>query len=220
LTRLAADSVNGWNLPYQIDGQPVAIWLAYANGDYASSLPVARARAQGQAIGSICVNAADIGDILDVERYDATPQQAAGWVQARRAVGVDPSVYCSLSTWPEVQQVFADANVAPPHYWVAAYPGPGIVVPAGAVAHQYEDAGAYDATICLDYWPGIDPIPDPPDATKEDDNVTSLIVDNQVHVWGPGPNGSTCHWWQQIGGNPSPKPPWFMEVLTTTPVAP
>lgn len=93
--------------------------------------------------------------VLDVETGDATPAQAPGWVLMRRAAGVDPSVYCNTSTWPDVKQAFAAAGVAPPHYWVAQYDGDP-TIPAGAVAKQHTSAGPYDLSSVADVWPGID----------------------------------------------------------------
>jgi hypothetical protein len=104
------------------------------------------------------------GHVLDVENGDASPTQAPGWVTMRRATGADPSVYCNTSTWPSVQAAFTAAGVAQPHYWVAAYPGTGPNIPAGAVAHQYVDEGNYDLSVVADFWPGVDqgdPMTDP-----------------------------------------------------------
>lgn len=101
------------------------------------------------------------GVVLDVERGDAAPAQAPGWVQRRRAAGMDPSVYCSISLWPAVRAAFHAAGVAEPHYWVAGYPAGGAVIPGGAIAHQYADpltsGGQWDLSVVADYWPGIDP---------------------------------------------------------------
>lgn len=102
----------------------------------------------------------DDGHVLDVEPGDATPAQAVGWVQRRRAAGVDPTVYCGLSTsgysWAQVRAAFQAAGVAEPHYWVAAYPGIGPALYPGSVAHQYANPGPYDLSVVADYWPGVD----------------------------------------------------------------
>lgn len=100
------------------------------------------------------------GHVLDVETGDATPAQAPGWVLMRRQAGADPSVYCSASAWPTVRAAFTAAGVAQPHYWIAAYPGGGPVIPAGAVAHQWADETItghhYDQSVVADFWPGVD----------------------------------------------------------------
>lgn len=104
------------------------------------------------------------GHVLDVEYRLATPDQAPGWVQMRRAAGADPSVYCGLSAWPTVQAAFTAAGVAQPHYWLAHYDNVASV-PSGAVAKQYIDApssgGHYDLSAVADYWPGVDSTPAP-----------------------------------------------------------
>lgn len=100
------------------------------------------------------------GHVLDVEQGDATPLQAPGWAQMRRAAGQDPSVYCSYGVWGAVQAAFTRAGVAQPHYWIAAYPGPGAVLYPGSVAHQYRDTGFngenVDVSVVADFWPGVD----------------------------------------------------------------
>jgi hypothetical protein len=101
------------------------------------------------------------GHILDVEAGCSTPGNAPGWVVRRRAAGIDPTVYCSLSAWPTVKVAFANAGVAEPHWWIAAYPGNGPNLYPGAVAHQYADPGPLDLSVVADYWPGVDPKPAP-----------------------------------------------------------
>jgi hypothetical protein len=100
------------------------------------------------------------GHVLDVEKGDATPDEAPGWVTMRRAAGIDPSVYCNTSDWPAVRAAFTAAGVPEPHYMVAHYDGVANI-PAGAVAKQYindpDSGGHYDLTCVADYWPGIDP---------------------------------------------------------------
>lgn len=95
------------------------------------------------------------GHVLDVETGDATPAESVDWVLMRRAAGADPSVYCNTSTWAAVRAAFAARGVAEPHYWLAQYDGIQIV-PAGAVAKQFTDAGQYDRSVVADYWPGVD----------------------------------------------------------------
>ncbi len=101
------------------------------------------------------------GHVLDVEDGNATPAQAPNWVKMRRAAGCDPTIYCSLSIWGRVKQAFNNQGVAPPHYWIAAYPGSGPQLYAGAVAHQYANPGPVDISVVASYWPGVDPKPIP-----------------------------------------------------------
>lgn len=106
--------------------------------------------------------ATDDGQVLDVERGAANPDQAPGWVRRRRAAGQIPTVYCSQALWATVRAEFARQDVAEPLWWIAAYPGTGPnTVPDGAVAHQFAgentgSGGHYDLSAVLDYWPGVD----------------------------------------------------------------
>jgi hypothetical protein len=138
------------------------------------------------------------GLVLDREPGDATAAEAVDWVLMRRRAGVDPWVYCSLSDWPACRNAFAARNVAEPHWWVAAYPGPTDshgtpVIPAGAVAHQYTDATRPDGThhwdesIVADYVPGIDPAPNP---VHTEDDMFKFIADLSTPI-GPGQAGYT-----------------------------
>jgi hypothetical protein len=113
---------------------------------------------------SICVTATGAARVLDVEKGDATPEQAPGWVTAQRDAGeAYPVVYCNQrNTWPAVKAAFAAQHVDPPLYWVADYvndPSQVPELPAGAIALQYYDYGGYDASVIADYWPGLDEPP-------------------------------------------------------------
>lgn len=119
------------------------------------------------------------GHVLDVEPGDATPAEAPGWVTRRRAAGVDPTVYCNLSTWPTVRAEFRRQGVAEPHYWIARYDNHAEMI-AGAVAKQYADPathgrGHYDLSIVADHWPGVDTPTVEDDMTKEDRALLDLI---------------------------------------------
>jgi hypothetical protein len=116
------------------------------------------------------------GHVLDCELGDAGPAQCPDWVRRRRAAGVDPTVYCSWSAWPEVKSAFAAAGVTPPHWWISGYPGPvdssgHPIIPTGAVAHQWIDHGLYDESMVADYWPGVDLVFHP----LEDDMPRAVI---------------------------------------------
>lgn len=163
--RTMYDSVSPWAIP--ADAEMVA---GYVDGLYMWKLSD-WARFPHAVKVRIAVHAStNDGHVLDCELGDATPAQCPGWAQMRRAAGVDPTVYCSYAVWPEVQQAFARAGVPQPHYWVAAYPGNGAQLYDGAVAHQYADRGPngenVDISVVADYWPGVDPPPTPPPASK------------------------------------------------------
>jgi hypothetical protein len=116
----------------------------------------------------------DSGQVLDVERGDATPAQSVDWVLMRRRAGADPSVYCNTSTWPAVRAAFQARAVAEPHYWIAQYDGQA-AIPPGAIAKQYynNDAAGYDLSIVADYWPGVD---DPTEADMIDQQSIDAIA--------------------------------------------
>jgi hypothetical protein len=105
------------------------------------------------------------GHVLDVEPGDATSAQAPGWAAMRRRAGVEPTIYCNLSTWPSVRAEFQRQAVAPPSYWIARYDRlafiPGDWQALGCVAKQYagDVAPGIDISCVLDYWPGVDPAP-------------------------------------------------------------
>lgn len=150
--RTMYDAVTPANIP--LDAQMVA---GYVDGRYAWK-PADWARFPSAVHVRIAAfPQTNDGTVLDIERGDATPEQGPGWVLMRRAAGVDPSVYCSLGDWASVRAAFDAANVAQPHYWIAAYPGIGAALYDGAVAHQHTDAGPYDLSVVADHWPGIDP---------------------------------------------------------------
>lgn len=105
----------------------------------------------------IAVFASTRAKCLDVEKGNATPQQAPGWAKNQRALGEDPWVYCSrLSTygWQAVQDAFNAQHVAHPWYFVADYTTPRgtLMVLNGhvAIAHQYADFGPLDASALTD----------------------------------------------------------------------
>lgn len=154
MTRKMADAVNPDNIPVGV----YPLVAGYINGPVSQWPAAGWARHAGRSIlVRITVFAStNDGHVLDVEQGDATPAQAPGWVKMRRAAGTDPTVYCSEAVWPAVRKAFAAAKVPEPHYWVAAYPGEGQVIPAGAIAHQYVDLGPLDESVVADYWPGVD----------------------------------------------------------------
>src|SRR5690349_11591661 len=102
------DSTN----PYDIPVDATAMVAGYIDGLY--KWPLAGwARFKGQIGVRIAVSyLSDDGHCLDVERGDAEPVDAPGWVAMRRRAGIDPSVYCNFSTWAAVRAAFAAQRVA------------------------------------------------------------------------------------------------------------
>lgn len=200
------DSTNWQAIP--ADAQMVA---GYIDGPYAWPAD-AWLRFRSVPHVYITIDTHDIGNVLDVENGDATPAMAVGWVQLRRAAGTDPTVYCSESVWQTVRDQFTASGVAEPHYWIAWYNTPATLddVP-GAVAKQYANSqtsgGDYDLSIVADYWPGVDPVPDP--AYKEVDvatgtNITVVRGNGRDDYYYTDSSGNVWHEWpyQDAQGNP------------------
>jgi hypothetical protein len=132
------------------------------------------------------------GHVLDCEPGNGTPAESVDWVLLRRAAGVDPTVYCGRNTWwPDIRAAFKARGVAEPHYWVADY---GVdqnnpQIPPGSLALQYRNAGPYDLSAVADYWPGVDPAPQPapvtPSARRENDMHVDLEPNKSVVFTNP-----------------------------------
>lgn len=152
--RTMYDSVNAEAIPLNavavagyVDGSPEVCWKPDDWLRFPNARRLGIATQPGHARGTI----------IDVERFDVTPEQAPAEVLRRRAAGIVwPWVYCSFSVWPAVAAEFEIAKVAPPLWWVAAYPGIGADLYTGSIAHQFHDAGGYDVSVIADGIPGFD----------------------------------------------------------------
>ena len=100
------DSVNVAEIP--ADAKAVA---GYVNGKWPTYPKLVKGWPHAERL-SIAVSADADADCLDVERYDATPDQAAGWVKRQQARGVHrPAVYSSVSEMAHVQAALARAGI-------------------------------------------------------------------------------------------------------------
>jgi len=117
------------------------------------------------------------GDVLDVERGDATPDGTAGWIAMRKAAGLyRPTIYCSLSVVPAVRAGTGKYILGKDYdIWVADYNGTGGKAPppvpglpaASWAAWQYESTAGWDASVVYDAgWPHRTPPPPAPSALK------------------------------------------------------
>jgi hypothetical protein len=96
------------------------------------------------------------GDVLDIEKGDASPDEAAGWIEMRKAAGLlVPSVYCNLSTVAAVRAgtgkyvLNKDYNL-----WLADYDGNTSITYDGISAKQYAALVDYDVSVVYDLsWP-------------------------------------------------------------------
>jgi len=134
------DSVTPSQIPA---GHPVA---TYADGPYAAQ----QSQVSGKQALWIDTNGSDPGraSVLDVEPGDATPAQAAQWVQQRETQhpGQIAVVYTMMSDWGAAQQAISalphamQANV---RWWIADPTGTPHIVP-GATATQWYWGPNYD----------------------------------------------------------------------------
>jgi len=176
MTRYGYDSVTPSNIPTDA---PVV--FGYVDGHYAwSAGDWARFTTRTKIRIAVFPGTND-GHVLDCEPGDAVPSQCPGWVKMRRNAGIDPTVYTSLGEWGQVIDAFNSAGVAQPHYWIAAYPGAGEVQQTlrglTSIAHQFTDTGAYDKSVVIDVWPGVD-------------HFTPNIIMEVPDMWAPFANPS------------------------------
>lgn len=149
-TQIMYDSVDMTKIP-----AGARLVAAYVNGSYAN-VHQAHGLFPDATIVEISVTAhEDSGDVLDVERYDAGPEEAPAWVALRRRAGViAPAVYCSLDTWPECIAAFRQQQIADPLWWIAHYDDRGDLS-VGMFAKQYQNTPHYDLSIVAGPWPGL-----------------------------------------------------------------
>lgn len=97
-----------------LDLIPKDAWAVagYVNGKY-QTFPELKTRfPQAKHFLSIAVTAEADAECLDVERFDATPDQAPAWVRRQHGLGVArPAVYCSLSDAQKVTGVLAASGI-------------------------------------------------------------------------------------------------------------
>lgn len=161
----------------------------YDDGRYPDATALAN-RFPGTRVVRITTNPADtIGDVLDVERGDATPADVPGWLVARRAAGDWPSIYCTTSTYPTVAGIVANAHLEPPPWWVASRPSTRPILPAAWVAWQWRSTPGYDESVVADYWPGIDPVPSTGAGTDMATTETLVLADGKRSVTAKSPAG-------------------------------
>lgn len=182
------DSISPENWPSDGDlyaGYVGGAWPTYTNG-------TAAAHAHGKPVVSIAVASTFDALVLDVEKGDAPPELAPGWVQRQRDQGVDPTVYCEAFALPSVRAAFQTAKVAEPWYWIAAY---SMATPAvfrmapTVVAHQFGgDRGAgWDISAVADHWPSIDPPED--DMYTDDDRKRDVEIHDMLTLLTKGADG-------------------------------
>lgn len=176
MNRTMYDGVTWENIP---DNGPAGTIVAvYRTGRYAADAAKVAARfpAAKYPVIWVDVNGSDPAgaQALDVEKGDATPAQAPGWVKARLAAvkGSLPTVYCNRSTIASVASECAAAGLKlGVHWWlwVATLDGTDYVAD-GVVACQREGgvSAPFDTSVVYaDWWHCLPapPKPKPPVVT-------------------------------------------------------
>lgn len=177
-----ADSTSAASLPAGYDA-----YAGYVDGNPPwQDYEAISARFPGKPVLSICVSAADNADCLDREPYDATAQEAPGWVRRQEARGlVRPVVYASVSNMQAVINELLNGGVtrASVRLWSAHYGagehicGPGtcklISIPMDGTQFTDNDPGAdgskVDESILEDDFFGA-----PAPATWQEDMMRQL----------------------------------------------
>lgn len=114
------DSTNAADIP--TDAAAVA---GYANGQFAWRASDWALFPAASKLG-IDVDNQGVGGCLDIEKGDATPADAPGWVARRHAAGINrPWLYMNRSTWEDVHDVLVRSNLPENSwgYWVADWTG-------------------------------------------------------------------------------------------------
>lgn len=149
----------------------------YVNGTYAWSQAQVDLFPHADHVTISVTASANIGDVLDVEVGDATPNQTAGWIAMRKAAGLyRPTIYCSKDTVPAVRAGTGSYVLGKDYdIWVAWFtsdptpPVPPGLPAASFAAWQCESTANWDASRVLDPgWPHrkppAPPVPPPPPA--------------------------------------------------------
>lgn len=153
LTRVMGDGTVLANIPQRWNGRPIDIAAVYGTGLYTAKAGDVAARFPPAHYVTVWIDALGTApqscQVLDVERYDASPQAAPGWIKRRAALVHTslPTVYCDRSTLPAVESECAKAGLhAGQHYqlWIATldgtetYQGRHLSAVPGVVACQVE----------------------------------------------------------------------------------
>jgi hypothetical protein len=169
-----------------VPGIPVQgcdIGALYCNGLYQADPGLAARHFGDIPIAWIdCFGTDPTADVLDVEKGDATPVDAAVWVAARLALkpSYPPVVYCNrMSLTPLFNALNAAGLQIVTHFrlWVATLDGTKALPDmTGVTAVQYEGMGSYDESVVYDdTWLAPPPVPDPPPVKlKKGDTMIEL----------------------------------------------
>ena len=158
MTRRMFDSVTADSIP-----AGATLVAGYADGEF-ENVAAMRTRFPHATVVTIAVAHTTRAMVADVERGDMTPETAVVWARdtMHDVPNTELTLYANTSTWPDVVAAFAAAGVSLPQWFAAQYDGVAELGP-GEIAKQYVDTGGYDESVVADYWPGVDPVPTPPE---------------------------------------------------------
>lgn len=159
--RIFRDSVTPAAIP--LDG--IQGVIGYANGRFRwHPADETRFRHAGLQVAHVDIDgtAWEAAAILDVERGDAGPAQAPDWIRKRNGFRGDATIYCNLSTLPDV--LAATSRITHPvtgswWLWIAHFTGhphiPPMDLPPGVrvMGCQYLNTENYDESVVVgDAW--------------------------------------------------------------------
>lgn len=163
MSDLFADSITPDSIPAEFTRV-----AAYYNGAYAWPREALARLTGGHILISVTgdPDAAEAARCIDVERWDATPEQSPEFVGARFGCGHrDALIYCSLATVPAVLHFNSPTDLHPWRLWLADWTPDGrpptradlvdrlhaqygVTVPAWRIwGCQYASLGSYDASV-------------------------------------------------------------------------
>jgi hypothetical protein len=139
------DAVNVEHIPYK--AKHVAGYVdGYAN------VPELRQRFPRATLTTITVHGT-IADVLDVEKGTVSLTYAVEWVKNMRHLGRRPIVYCSRSNWLPLREIFRNAKVKDPFWWIADWTNEPHLLP-GSIATQWQSSPAgYDQSSAAKGFP-------------------------------------------------------------------
>lgn len=159
--RTLYDSIEADNIPAD------ALFCAgYTSGEWPDYEKMRNERPNATVL-RIAIDVSHDGDVLDVERGDATPEDAPVWVARQRSLGrARPIVYCNESTWPDVKVRFPGEGEPEPDYWIADPTGAEHLV-EGSVMTQWGQEGGCDLSAIADGYIFGEGVTDMTDAEKQ-----------------------------------------------------
>lgn len=176
------DSVDPADIPSLQPGNLVAY---YIDGRYAwPKDAVAKVAATNPVVSITVMGGIAVADVVDCEKGDVTPEQAAQWYNVMASNHRFATIYCSESVAPEVVQACAAQGIAQPQLWVASWTNR---------VHMAEVPGA---KVVATQWTS--------DTAR---NFDESIVDDTVWLRNETPEGKSWTWGDTNTVEENPAPP-------------